>query len=327
MPRVAFIALPHTLASSITLPTEMLVAAASQSGRDRGGQLALEVASADGGPIAAVGGLPLAASLDYHRLPAAMPELVILPALWRNPLPVLRQQAGLLPVLRELAGSGARICAVGTSSFFLAEAGLLDHRPATTHWFYLDLFARRYPQVDLKPHHLITRAGSLYCAGSVNSVADLTVHFVEQFYGAATARRVEAQFSPEIRRPFETHSFTQGRENIHQDELVADAQAWLRSHLQRDDSLAQLAARLDISTRSLNRRFRQATGMTPMQYLQAQRLQTARELLRTSNLSISEVAAQVGYQDVSYFCQRFKQAVKQTPAAYRKAVRAKLFTA
>lgn len=326
MPRVAFIALPHTLASSITLPTEMLVAAASQTGPQRAQQLTLHVASADGGPVAAVGGLLLAATLDYHQLPAMEPELVILPALWRNPLPVLRRRADLLPILRQLAASGAMICAVGSSSFFLAEAGLLDRRPATTHWFYLDLFARRYPQVDLKPHHLITRAGSLYCAGSVNSVADLTVYFIERFYGAAAARRVEAQFSPEIRRPFEAHSFTQGRENIHQDELVAEAQAWLRSHLQRENTVQQLAARLDMSTRSLNRRFHQATGMSPIQYLQAQRIQAARELLRTSNLSVSEVAAQVGYQDVSYFCQRFKQAVKQTPAAYRKAVRAKLFT-
>ena len=89
--------------------------------------------------------------------------------------------------------------------------------------------------------------------------------------------------------------------------------------------ITTLAAQLQLSPRSFNRRFKKAAGITASEYLQNHRLQTACELLRTSNLSISEVAAQSGYQDNSYFCLRFKLKMGQTPLSYRQAVRGKLF--
>ena len=221
--------------------------------------------------------------------------MLIIPALWRNPLTTLRRHADLLPWLRELAQRDTHLCAVGTGSFFLAEAGLLTGKPATTHWFYFDQFARRYPQVQLQRRHLITEADNIFCVGSVNSVADLTIHFIELYYGAQIARKVEAQFSPEIRRPFESHVYAAGSADVHGDEVIAQAQDMLRSRYAEALNIADLARTLDISVRSLNRRFKNATGLSPSLYLQQQRLNTARELLRTSNLSITEVASAVGY--------------------------------
>jgi transcriptional regulator GlxA family with amidase domain len=150
-------------------------------------------------------GLTLKLSGNAQSISAT--DLLIIPALWRNPLTTLRRYVELLPWLRQLARNDTHICAVGTGSFLLAEAGLLTHKPATTHWFYFDQFAKRYPHVQLQRHHLITEAGNIFCAGSVNSVADLTIHFIELYYGAQIARKVEAQFSPEIRRPFESHVY------------------------------------------------------------------------------------------------------------------------
>jgi transcriptional regulator GlxA family with amidase domain len=248
------------------------------------------------------------------------------PALWRNPLTNLRRYPELLPWLQKLAAQGSLLCAVGTGSFFLAEAGLLDGQPATTHWFYFDQFERRYPQVQLKRRHLITEAGSVFCAGSVNSVADLTIHFIELFYGRQLARKVEAQFSPEIRRPFESHAYSAGRADVHGDELVVQAQDRLRERHMEFLRMPELAKELGLSLRSLNRRFRQATGLSPSAYLQQQRLNSARDLLRTSNLSIAEVAVAVGYADSGYFCRLFREIMKQTPREYRQSVRGKLFT-
>lgn len=326
MPHITLLALPNALASSLSLPMEMLTAADSLTRAASHGHSALrhELVGPGGASVTTASGLTLQTSGSWGSLQHT--DLVIVPALWRNPLASLRRHAGLLPWLQQLAARETLLCAVGSGSFFLAEAGLLEHRPATTHWFYFDQFERRYPRVQLKRRHLITEAGSLFCCGSVNSVADLTIHFIELFYGRQIARRVEAQFSPEIRRPFEGHVFSAGRADVHGDELVVQAQDRLRARATEPLRMPELAQELGLSLRSLNRRFKQAAGMSPGAYLQQQRLNTARDLLRTSNLSIAEVAAAVGYADSGYFCRLFREAMKQTPGEYRRSVRGKLFT-
>ena len=326
MPHVTLVALPNALASSLSLPMEMLTAAdnlARAADRHRAPlQHALVGPGADA--VTTANGLTLQLSGDWRAIERT--DLLILPALWRSPLTNLRRHRELLPWLQRLADTGTLLCAVGTSSFFLAEAGLLDGRPATTHWFYFDQFEQRYPRVQLKRRYLITEADTRFCAGSINSVADLTVHFIELFYGRQLARKVEAQFSPESRRPFDTNAFSAGRADLHGDELVIEAQDWLRHHSNDALHIPELAERLRISPRSLNRRFKAATGLSPGAYLQQQRLNDARDLLRTSNLSIAEVAARVGYTDAGYFCRLFREAMKQTPRDYRRSVRGKLFT-
>lgn len=332
MPHITLLALPHALASSLALPMEMLTAAdnlvRTQSHHHRAARidaLYCHVVGPDKGKeITTATGLTL--KLSGNALDISTTDLLIIPALWRNPLTTLRRHVDLLPWLRQLAQRDTHICAVGTGSFLLAEAGLLTHKPATTHWFYFDQFARRYPQIQLQRHHLITEAGNIFCAGSVNSVADLTIHFIELYYGAQIARKVEAQFSPEIRRPFESHVYTEGGADLHGDELIAQAQDMLRSRYAEAVNIEELAHQLGISGRSFTRRFKNATGLSPNLYLQQQRLNTARELLRTSNLSIAEVANAVGYSDSDYFCRRFRNAMKQTPSTYRASVRGKLFS-
>jgi transcriptional regulator GlxA family with amidase domain len=262
---------------------------------------------------------------DCHFSDIRHSDWLILPALWRSPLTLIKRHPQLIPWLQDTVSADNIIFAIGTSSYLLAEAGLLDHKPATTHWHYLKDFRKRYPRVELKANYLITQANNIYCAGSVNSGADLVIHLLGKLYGDAIARLVEGQFSPEIRRSFENHAYAQHETNIHQDEIIIAAQEWLRAHSAEQISLCTLASQLDLSTRTFNRRFKQATQIAPGDYLQNLRLNNARELLRTSNLSISEVAAQAGYPDSSYFCARFKKVMGLTPLSYRKAARGKLF--
>jgi transcriptional regulator GlxA family with amidase domain len=332
VPHITLLALSSALASSLTLPMEMLTAAdnlmrvrSRQSKLTRTTSLHCDLVGAENtAEIATVTGLTL--KLSGKATDITTTDLLIIPALWRNPLTALQRHTELLPWLQQLAQHDTHLCAVGTGSFLLAEAGLLTHKPATTHWFYFDQFARRYPQVQLQRRHLITEAGNIFCAGSINSVADLTIHFIEMYYGAQIARKVEAQFSPEIRRPFDSHVYAAGSSDVHGDELVVQAQDILRSRYAEAFNITNLAHELGVSVRSLNRRFKNATGLSPGIYLQQQRLNTARDLLRTSNLSIAEVANAAGYGDSDYFCRRFRDAMKQTPSAYRAAVRGKLFS-
>ena len=324
---VAAVLYPSALATSITLPMEILQAAsqmAAAAAQQRKPRVKFLLTAPNVKAIKLATGITLKPDLALKDLPPL--DLLILPAIWRNPSPTIHAAGSWLHYLSELALAETRICSVGTASALLAEAGLLQGKPATTHWNYFEQFATRYPDVDLKPRHLITQSKSIYCVGSVNSIADLMVHIIEQWFGSEIAKAIENQFSPEIRQSFQGAAYQSEPEGSHHDETVLEGQKWLQDHLAEPINLAQLAKFLGISSRSLNRRFTQATGYSPQAYLQSQRIVTARDLLRASNLSVSEVAWQVGLRDVSYFSKLFRTHCGVTPIAYRRAVRGKLFT-
>ncbi len=316
---------PHALATSVTLPFEILQAASQMASvKSRSGpQVRTLLAAPETGLMSLASGLTLQPDTTFSELPAL--DLLLLPAIWRNPLPTIAAMRNWQEMLRRFAGAGTRICSVGTGSFLLAEAGLLHGQPATTHWNYFDQFARRYPEVQLKTRHLITQSGNIYCVGSVNSIADLMVHIAEEWFGSRIARAIEHQFSPEIRRSFRAAAYQGEADSSHHDETIIEAQQWLQEHLGDSVSMAALASRLRLPTRTLNRRFRQATGLSPQSYLQRLRINHAKELLRHSNLGIAEIAWQLGLQDASYFSQLFRRHSGVSPLRYREAVRGKLF--
>jgi len=326
MKRVVAALYPRALATSLALPMDVLQAAGQAASiAERGKpQLQFQLAGTSPEPISVVGGLHVAPNIALKDVPPC--DMLLLPAMWRNPQPIVRQQQAWLELLPELAAAGTIICSIGTAACFTAASGLLDGRAATTHWNYFDEFAELYPKVQLKRRHLITQSDNLYCAGSVNSGADLMVHIVEEWFGQRVARAIESQFSPEIRRPFRAHAYQSVDDSAHHDELVLSAQQWLQDQMDQPVSMAALAASLDCSPRTLNRRFKSVIGQTPTEYLRGQRLAAAKELLRTTNLSVGEVAWQVGLHDVSYFTSLFQKHTGQTPAKYRHSVRGKLFT-
>lgn len=323
MPHVAFLLHPRALLTGIAMPAEMFRAADElwRVAERAAPRLRLTLATTDDRPTAWLAAVTLAPHCRLAELAGV--DLLYLPPLWRRP--AVELPAAVAAVTR-LAAAGALICAMSTGAYLAAQAGLLDGRPATTHWSFLDDFARRFPRVELKRQHLITRSGNLYCAGSLNATADLTAHLVERFYGDRIARRVEAQFSPEIRRPTDQQSWFEDQPGAQPDELMAEAQHWLRQRTGAPADLAGLSRHLGISRRSLNRRFHRATGMTPIRFLQQARVDEASALLRQTNLSIGEVAGRVGYDDPGHFAALFRRLSGRTPSRYRAAVRAKLFT-
>lgn len=319
------VALDRMIGTSISLPAEMLSAAKTigDSIDTRYPGLSLVTVSHDNTPLSLTGGLRLLPDCSYRHIEKC--NLIILPALWRNPRPLLKRHPDLMTWLHERYQDGTLICAAGTGVYLMAGAGLLDGKPATTHWHYLDQFEQIFPRVILKRHHLITQSGQLYCTGSVNSVADLMVHLISRFFDDTVAARVERQFSPEIRRPLNDVFYSFEQDSAHEDETIITIQQWLHEHLGEVVNMRELAAHFSLSQRSLNRRFRKATGVTPLEYLNNLRLASTRDLLKTTNLSITEVALHTGFQDISYFCRLFKQKIKTTPSDYRLSVRRKLF--
>jgi transcriptional regulator GlxA family with amidase domain len=327
MPAAVIVLYPEALASSATLPVEILHAASQMSRSNRGRGIASSsrfLGLSDDSSVALDSGLRL--SIDAHFSMLEQCDLLILPAIWRHPRRVLSRFTPWYQRLRDLYAGGTTICSVGTASAILAEAGLLDGRPATTHWHDFERFAAAYPRVDLKRRHLITQSERLYCAGSVNSIADFMVHQVEQWYGERIARAVEAQFSPEARQSFENAAFLQQSPGAHHDALIREAQDLMQQCPAEPHSLQRLAKGAGLSTRSFGRRFRRATGETPMHYLLKLRVREAKALLQHSDLNLSEIAWRSGFNSPSRFSQAFRALTDMSPRDYRDAVRGKRFT-
>ena len=319
--RVAALVHPRVLATSVSLPLEILKAAAESSQSRPRLTVASQLISKEGEPLELVEGFTLQ---TVSRAELTLPDILIIPAIWRNPRWVLHHEEWQLDVIRRCIDHGSWVACVGTGSFLLAASGALEHRAATTHWHWFDDFERHFPAVRLRRDQLITQSSHIFCVGSVNSVADLMVYLCSQLFSSTAARTIENQFSPEIRRRFAPHEF--GREgDSHTDEKVMDGQLALNERLSEPLDLTGLARSLGVSTRTLNRRFREATGVTPGTYLTQRRIEEARTLLMDTNLSIAEIGWQVGYRDPSRFTQHFKRHAGVTPRQYRAATRGKRF--
>lgn len=212
---------------------------------------------------------------------------------------------------------GAVLAANCTGTFLLGETGLLKGHTATTTWWLERLFRQRYQGVNLQLRSMVTEDDRLWCAGASASYLLQTVRLVEHFCGASianlTAKTMLIDTSQTIQLPY----LSLQTEAEHNDAMVARAQHWLRKHFADDVTLPELADTLSVSVRTLIRRFNSVLGVTPLAYLQSQRIEIARTLLESGDLSIEEIARQVGYQNCSSFTRLFRKHVGTPPAAYR----------
>ena len=323
--QITLLGLDDMMASSVTLPMEMLQAATEYSlakYRTRP-KVQFQLAGVESKPLHVRGSIRLVPDIELYDIEQT--DIVMVPALWRNPLPRLKKLTPVIDWIKQQYEQGATICCAGTGLCLPAEAGILDGQPATTHWFYIERLQARYPEINFKPGHLLTAGDRTYCAGSVNATADLAIHLIRQLFDEATARHIEQQFSPESRRPFDTSCYIQDEANIHNDESIIIAQQWLGDHLSEAYNQAHLAQLSGLSERTFTRRFRQATGYSPLQYLHRQRVRKACELLQDSDLGIADISMMTGYSDSAYFSRQFRGLTGQAPSDYRRSVRGKLF--
>ncbi|MCH8552343.1 MAG: helix-turn-helix domain-containing protein [Natronospirillum sp.] len=323
--KIGFVALPRTLATGITLPCEMLQAAAqlAQARGFSGPTPAFQVLAQDGLGEQVAGGLHLRAQGHWTELLAC--DHIFVPPLWGNPLPMLRRFPDLVANLAQAARRDIPIVATGTGVCLLAESGTLDQRVATTHWYYFSRFTQRYPQVLLRPRQSITWDRDIFCAGSVNALTDLVLYFIRTWYDEDIMGVIERHFSHEVSRTLSQPYYRLGGLQ-HDDEDIVAAQAWLLDRLDKPFSLQQLAQAVGLSSRTLSRRFVNATGESPKQYWLQLRLLRAEEMLRETNLSVQDIAELLGFSDASYFIRLFRQRAGVTPNDYRRVSRAKQFS-
>ncbi len=318
--------MPSALGTSITLPIEMLNAA-NFINRTRGAKhpdIIIEIASINGEPVEITGGIQIRANRAIESIHST--DLIVIPALWGNPKPVIKRYAKVIPWLKKQHKQGSLICATGTGCCFIAETGLLNGKAATTHWYYFEQFKKNYPNINLQTKRFITHSDNLYCAGRINSITNLMIHFIEQLFDHPIARQIELHFAHEIKQSYESIFYDFDEQNVHHDETVIQIQQWMLRNYNSEIKLCNLASQFDMSLRTLNRRFKIATGNTPLKYLQQIRIGTAKDLLRDSNLSVAEISYRVGFNDPGYFAALFKKLASISPRDYRIMVRAKQFS-
>ncbi len=281
----------------------------------------LLVCAGEEGALRTTGGLELTAPYGLEALARA--GTVVVPT-WRSISQAPPPEA--LEAIRRAHEEGARIIGLCTGAFVLAAAGLLDGRPATTHWMYAPTLAKRYPSVHVDPRELFVDDGDVLTSAGTAAGIDLCLHVVRTDHGtdaaAALARRLVV---PPRRADWQTGQRHMDRslpEEIGADPL-AEVVAWALEHLHEQFDVEALAARAYMSRRTFDRRFRSLTGSAPLQWLITQRVLQAQRLLETSDYSVDEVAGRCGFRSPVALRGHFRRQLGSSPASYRAAYRAR----
>jgi transcriptional regulator GlxA family with amidase domain len=231
---------------------------------------------------------------------------------------ILQTSPELVPWIRRQYALGAHVASICTGVFLLAETGLLDGKSATLHWGFTEMFRRRYPQVNLKQDQMFIDQGRLYCSAGVNAGMDLSLYLVEKFCGRQTAVQSAKTMILDLGREMQTPYISFLFPRDHGDPLVSKAQAWIEQHYTQSIDYDQLAGKFRMSRRSLERRFKQATGVTPLGYLQQLRVETAKSLLEDGIQTFNEITYRVGYEDIAFFRKVFVKLTGLRPKEYQQ---------
>ncbi len=274
------------------------------------------------GPVRTTADFPIHVAHGPQALAEA--DTVIVPASHGQdgPEETGRLSDELAAALGRIRRPGTRVASICTGAFVLAAAGWLDGRRATTHWKSAEQFRRFFPAVRLDPDVLYVDEGELLTSAGEAAGIDLCLHLIRRDHGAAVANDVarstvvpphreggQAQF---IGRPV-------ARPGVRA--ATAGARAWALRHLDRPVSLRELAEREAVSVRTFTRRFREETGLTPVQWLTQQRVKRARELLEETDLPVDRVAAAAGFGTGASLRQHLQAALGVSPSAYRVTFR------
>jgi len=228
---------------------------------------------------------------------------------------------GIVAWLRDRHRDGTLLASACTGVLLLAETGLLESREATIHWAFAPTFRRNFPDVRLRVEETLIVAGDrreLVMTGGVMSWHDLALHLIARFVGPsaahAMARLLMLEWHGDGQAPY--IDFAPRRD--HGDAAVAGVQAWLEGNVAVPNPVSEMADRSGLARRTFARRFREATGRTPMDYVQGLRVAAARRRLERTDESIEAIARAVGYANTSFFRRVFKRTTRLTPGAYRR---------
>jgi transcriptional regulator GlxA family with amidase domain len=309
MHRIVVIAVPPVTAFDLSIP-ELIFTPVEADGRPA---YDIQVCTAEPGILRSAGAFDVSVQRGLEAV-AEADTVMVTGGAGREDVP-----PAVLTALREAAAAGKRIASICTGAFVLAEAGLLEGRRATTYWAKSDVFRRRYPAVRLEPDVLFVEDGPVLTSAGLAAGIDLCLHMIRSDHGAAAANEVARLAVVAPVRPGGQAQFIETPLPAETGVSLAETRAWAMQRLDQQLTLTDLARHAHNSVRTLTRRFRDETGVSPLQWLLHQRIIRARELLESTDLPMDAVAARSGLGSADSMRQHLVRRVGLTPTAYRRS--------
>lgn len=327
--RAAVLYLPGGMATTAVMPIEILrsVGAFWNELNDLPPEPCFDVmtVSEDGKPVQVREFKTLHPAHSFTEL--GCPDVVVVPSAGFDSSPpfdmetVVKQSiernASVLPWLRKWWDDGTHIVGIGAGVGLMAAAGILDGKQATTHWGFIDIYKSLFPKVDWRSEFTVTSSGRTYCGAGTTVGAQVLLVMIEKLCGPEIAMQTAMAHLLDVPKMRQVGEGQGALLDSREDATIMRAEAWLNSHVADEVNFADIAVTLGMSQRNFARRFKLATGESPLAYLQRLRIGTARKLLEEKRLTIQEIAERVGYNDIVHFRTLFKRVTGTTPAAYR----------
>ena len=266
---------------------------------------------------------PVRSPYGFETKPAATideiarTDIIVVPTSGLDLDAKLAENQALLPWLRKHHEQGAYIVGVCMGSAYLAAAGLLDGRMATTHWAVCDDLRRRFPDVRWHPELFVTEDQRLLCSGGIGSSIDISQYLVEKFCGHEVALHTAKALLLPMPRLHQSGYAVLPVSKAHDDPRIRAVEDFLQKNFRKDISTQSLAELACMSERTFVRHFKAATGKLPAAYIQALRIEAAKVMLEHENKPVQVIASAIGYNDIAFFRCLFKRATGMTPQQYR----------
>ena len=248
--------------------------------------------------------------------------LILIPAFTTdNMSEMIAKNKNFIPWLQKQHQSGAELASFCTGAFLFATSGLLNEKLATTHVDACSAFTKAFPLVKLKSEETLTADGSLYTSGGSTSTFHLLILLVQKYCGNETAVQIAKIFSIDLNRYKQSYFSTFRPNHLHNDTLVARLQQKIENEYSTIETLEEITKDIPTSARNMTRRFKQVTGIPPIEYLQNIRVESSKKYLEQTQLSISEIIEKTGYNDPKAFRKVFYKMVGMKPIEYREKFR------
>ncbi|QCR24977.1 GlxA family transcriptional regulator [Pontibacter sp. SGAir0037] len=247
----------------------------------------------------------------------AQTDLLFIPPAFGDTDKGIQANAEAIPYFKKLHKEGASLASLCVGAFLLAETGLLNGRKCSTHWAHVNEFKKRYPDVEVEDGAIITEHDNIYSSGGANSLWNLILYLIEKFADRRTAVMLAKYFALDIGRDSQSQfTIFRGQRN-HGDGGIQKVQDYIEKHYEDKITIETLANLINTGRRTFERRFKEATSNTPMEYMQRVRIEAAKISFEASIKNVTEIMFEVGYTDTKAFRDIFKKLTGLTPIEYR----------
>jgi transcriptional regulator GlxA family with amidase domain len=280
----------------------------------------VDIVATERGSVSLVSGVPIEARRAIADIETT--DVIIVPSILLGPNGwECGRYPGLVDWARKMHAKGALLCSACSGVFLLAETGLFDGQETTVHWGYANAFARAYPQIPLSPERVLVVSGKreeLITSGASMTWHDLVLYLIARHVGATAAQTIARSFALQWHHDgLAPYIVFEGRKD-HGDAAISDAQTWLAQHFAVASPVEEMVRRSGLAERTFKRRFTEATGFAPIDYVQRLRIEDAKRRLERTDASADEISWKVGYEDAAFFRRLFKRVTGMTPGAYRR---------